>query len=70
MNYDEMQQIIKEASLNNARTFMKQAFEFYELAILNPTHLHLDGSNVFERRADDAARDAEAQFELASYYNS
>jgi hypothetical protein len=33
MNYDEMQQIIKEASLNNARTFMKQAFEFYELAI-------------------------------------
>ena len=67
MNNEEIKQLIKETALHNARTFMTQAFKLYELATNNPNHIHTDGTNVFESRANDVARDAEAQFKTASW---
>ena len=60
-------QELKQAHLHNARTFMAEAFRNYELASKKPNSTHTDGTNVFERRADDIAREAEAEFKMASY---
>jgi hypothetical protein len=62
-------QELKSAYLHNARTFMAQAFKNYELAASNTSNTHTDGTNFFERRADEAARNAEAQFKMAGYYS-
>jgi len=59
---------IKQLALHNARTFMAQAFTFYELATQRPDSKFPDDRNTFEYRADKCAKDAEMEFAIAATY--